>query len=158
MAEPGTTLICLDDGRIIYSVECQYSPKLNEGKQAQVTERVNPHIERLSARLKKLKSSERARELHGVYKQLIPSRKGRITNGSYSRIFSDNQGLIMDFSVEGSVEQILERVNVDGFVGYVADQMDKYARLNNHASRLRELCGSFVRLNPKIVKMDPTFH
>jgi hypothetical protein len=156
MAEPYTTLIHLDDGRVVDAVECQYRLKLDEAEEAQVTQEVNPHIERLSARLKKLKSSERAGELHGIYKQLIPSRKGRITNGPYNRIISDNQGPIMDFTVEGLARKILDKVTINQFVEYVADQMDKHDHLKNHANRLRESYGSTIKLDFKIVEMNPT--
>jgi len=158
MAEPYTTLIHLDDGRVLNDVECQYSPKLDEIEQSQVTQRANPHIERLSTRLKKLKSSERARELHGVYKQLITSRKGKIANGPYNRVVSDNQGPIMDFTVEGLARQIADKVTVNEFVGYVADQMDKYDHLKNHAGRLRESYGGPMKLNFKTVEIDPTLN
>jgi len=156
--KPYTALIHLQDGRVVDTVECQYCPKLEEAERPQATERINPHIDSLSARLRKLKSSERARELHGVYKQLIPSRKGRIAHGQYNTLVSGNQGPIMDFSVERLAKQFVDKFNVNEFVGYVAYQMDKYDHLKNHASRLKELYGNSMKVHLKTMEIDPTLN
>ena len=78
----------------------------------------------------KLKSSKRARELHGIYKQLIPSRKGRITNGLYNRLIWESMG-------PDPRSNIL--INYDT-IKFVAKEMGNYDHLKNHSEQLVGLC------------------
>jgi len=157
VAEPYITLIELADGRIVHAKECQYRKlprRLPTEEQAQVVERINPYIEILSTRLKKLKTSKRARELHGIYKQLIPSRKGKIAGGLYNTLVSKYPKTIDGFSVEELRRQIVDRVNINEFVRYIAEQMEKYDHLKNHACRLREMYSNSLRLDFQTVKIN----
>jgi hypothetical protein len=77
----------------------------------------------LQETLKKHKTYERPGILHGVYKQLVESNKGRRCSGSFSTLPKD---------------AAYNREAFNDFAGYVADQMDNYSHLRNQASKLRQ--------------------
>jgi hypothetical protein len=76
-------------------------------------------IDSLTHKFKRAKSSERPGILHGVYKQLVASNKGKKTNGVFRNLSENNSS---------------ETYNL---AHTVAEQLDKYG-MPNHANKLRE--------------------
>ncbi|MFC1697246.1 hypothetical protein ACFL1H_02865 [Nanoarchaeota archaeon] len=70
--------------------------------------------------LKKNKYSERGRILHGIYKQLVPGKKGKTCKGQYSIL--NNR---------------LKKFKMIPLVNTIADEMEKYSYLQNHSKKLR---------------------
>ena len=80
----------------------------------------NLFVDNLSKSLENYQSSDKARILHGIYKQLVPSHKGRVTNGPYRSLAENNDPHIF------------------GLAFFVANQMEQYSYLQNQARRLRQ--------------------
>jgi len=145
MEEPYLTLIELEDGRVISAVECQYRPLFEEeGTKEKIESPAAKDIALIKKQLRRRNSSERASLLHGIYKQLVPSRKGKIANGQFNNKYSSHREGHQHFvridwserSVEALANQIVQRVATKEFVGYLLDEMRKYEQLQNHADRL----------------------
>lgn len=155
--QPYDGFIHLDDGRVVSMTECQYSPISSITKKAP-TQTKNPYIEMVFARLKKQNRSERAKELHGIYKQCIESRKGRTTNGAYNWIISQLQEPIQGFCVEEFLREVIEKITISQFIEYLANEMQKYDHLQSQANRLKEVYDLKMKVSVKPISMDQTIH
>lgn len=103
----------------------------------------NRALEHFNLRLEKLEPSERARFVHGVYKQLTKSAKGRQTNGEYRKAIGE-----------------LNKNNACDFCIAVVDALDRYG-LKSHSDKLLKqvlTCGQygiFAGTNYQLDKIDP---
>ncbi len=136
--KPYTTLILIDDGRIINTKECQWSPPYGEDEEHIKNNYKNNHVEELGYRLRKLKVQERARVLHGIYKQIMPNRNGKSTKGQYHNLVSNIQNNFILDEPKDFVSQFMKTIDSKELIRYVKNEMEKIPHLKNHANRLKK--------------------
>ena len=136
--KPFTTLILLEDGRIVNGKECQYSPLYEEDEEFNKVDYRNNHVEELNSKLRKLKVQERAKVLHGIYKQLVPSRKGKSTQGQYNNLVNNLQTSFILDEPKDFVDQFMRTIDTKELIRYLGNEMEKIPHLKNHSKRLRE--------------------
>ncbi len=152
LEEPYKTLIELEDGRVVDTVECQYSPiydKADEDGESEKSELpVVKEIELLKKRMRRKNYAGRAKILHEIYKQLVPSRKGKLCAGPFSVKYSIHQKghthLVQieddsQNSLEQLAQQIITHLSTQKFARFLVDEMRNYQHLQNHADRVEEL-------------------
>ena len=74
--------------------------------------------------LKKNKSFKRPRILHGIYKQIVTSNRGNISSGEFSTLPNDG---------------MYNKKAFNEFATYLANEMEAYTHLRNHATKLRRM-------------------
>ena len=128
---PFEELIWLHNGRILLAGECVYFPKIlvQKIKEEDSAEKPIEYVSMLSGKLSKLTRSERARELHSVYKQLEPGKKGRTSSGFYASA-SENIGSSNEDVKLAAIE----------LVSYVSSELGRNG-LEHHAAKLRARYG-----------------
>ncbi len=160
--EPYLTLLELEDGRVVSATECQYNIPF-EGKIEKTEIPDSKDIALISKQLDKRNSSERIRLLKGIYKQLIPSKKGKMSNGQFSEKYSlyrkgQYHFVKMDSSknsIEILANQIIRQVAAKEFVNYLLTEMRKYNALKNHADRLENFYHGSVQVDMRNLESKP---
>lgn len=142
--EPHLGFIHLEDGRVIGMSECQYSPLREEsvdGERKSKTE--SEEIICIKQQLSRRNSLGKVKLLHGIYKQLVPSRKSNTSNGQYAnkQIYQKEQHHFIKAdsskdSIEQIAHQIIRQVENQKFVGFLIDEMNKLPQLKDHVNRL----------------------
>ncbi|MBI2675231.1 MAG: hypothetical protein HYX24_02140 [Candidatus Aenigmarchaeota archaeon] len=130
-------------------------------------------IDRFNRRMELLGPGDRERFLHGVYKQLVPSRKGKISNGEYRYVEVDSfsrQALLLTYAelAEGQnkgelQKQLKQAAKLEeqarhDFKSCVVDALHRYG-FKNQAYRLVEECFDEVtaaRTKHTFVQLDLT--
>ncbi|MCA9478657.1 MAG: hypothetical protein KC535_05915, partial [Nanoarchaeota archaeon] len=133
--EPYNTFFQLNDGRIVKSVECQYSNIYDDEQES--IKRANPSIEMLEKKIKKLNKNKQANYLHGIYKQFVSGKNGRLNKG----VYRDNLEINPDSAIMGTIEMIgtaiIKKVERSEFINYLAEKLSEHDHLQNHATKLK---------------------
>ncbi len=133
---PYITAIRLDDGRVVSTAECQYSPLEDAVVTEETPQPKTPELDGLKVYLQRRTKIERAADLHGIYKQLVPSRRGNTASGPFADLTLPP--VITSFSIEEVAETIVKGIRLQEIAMYVAREMANYPHLQHHATRLSE--------------------
>lgn len=133
---PYITAIRLDDGRVVSTGECQYIPLWDTAVAEELPKPKMPELGDLKAYLQRRTKTERAADLHGIYKQIMPSRRGNTARGPFADLALPST--ITSFSVEEVAETIMKGMRLQKIAMYVASEMANYPHLQHHATRLSE--------------------
>jgi len=152
--KPYEGFILLDDKRLVSMVECQYSLKRKMKEENEYL--VNPltsYMIGMISRISRIKNSQRPAFLHGLYKQLVPSRKKRIVKGALNDY--DNFSKSIDSKVPEtghSIKRMIFSVLQKESALILADEMSKYEQFNDHVERINSV---YAQDGPIILNVCP---